>query len=226
MDKVVLITGGTRGIGLETARLFLEKGYRVAVCGVQSKNVERVKRDLASDNFIAFKADVSEASAARTLISNVTKKFNRIDVLVNNAGILWHGDFKDQSPTSIDQLVNVNVKGLMYTTNEVLNQMIKAKWGVIVNISSGVGKVAHPGLTVYSATKFAVVGFTQALAKELDSDNVKVFTVCPGMVATDMVVSFVGKKTGMPPLKIAKSIFSLVGDNPPIQPGDCLEIYR
>lgn len=248
--KVVLITGGSRGIGFATAKMFLESGAKVSYCGVKDENVKKSRLDLARldstrqakrarldlakraekelgrvGDTIAIKADVRNYKEVSELVDKTIKKFGRIDILVNNAGVAWSGEFANEEVENMDELVDVNVKGVLYTARAVLPQMTKQGGGVIINVSSGAGKSGISHLATYSATKFAVVGFTEALAGEVGKSNIRVYAICPGSVATDMIEEITGRKIGMPPEKIARKILDLAGPNPPISPGECLEVY-
>ncbi|MCH7952162.1 SDR family oxidoreductase [Patescibacteria group bacterium] len=225
--QVAIITGGSRGIGFETTKLFLERGYNVAFCGRSKTNVEQAEKELKQrGKLLAMTADVRDYGQVKAFLDRVSKKYDRFDVLVNNAAVLWTGDFARQAVKSINEEVDVNVKGVLLMTRAVLPKMREQKSGCIINVSSGAGKHGIARLTTYCATKFAVIGFTESLAEEVEKDGIMVYGICPGRVATDMQVQHTGEKVGMSPKKIAVSILKLAGPNPPIKPGECLEIYH
>jgi len=225
--KMALITGGTRGIGFATAIAFLKEGATVAVCGEKKATVAMAKQKLGKrGEALVLKADVRKREDIKKFINAAVRKFGRIDILVNNAGVLHVGEFRNEKSKHIDHQLDVNLRGVLNVTRAVLPIMLRQKNGTIINVASGLGKSGIANFATYCATKFAVVGFTESLAQELLRKGIRVFGICPGQVATDMQIQAVGKKVGMPPEKIANNIVTLAGPNPPIQPGDCLKVYR
>lgn len=224
--KTVIITGGSRGIGFTTAKMFISHGAKVSFCGLEEESVAQALRKLSTnDSVFGITTDVRGEAKVKSFIQETVKKFGSIDILVNNAGVLWSGDFENQSTDTINQLIDTNIKGVLFTTSAVLPVMKKKRSGVIINVSSGAGKSGIPGLVTYCTTKFAVIGFTESLSLEMENYGIKVYAICPGSVATDMIVQFAGRKFGMPPEKIARNILNLSGANPPINAGECLEVY-
>lgn len=225
--RVVVVTGGTRGIGFATATAFLRNGAKVSICGQKERTITKARSRLEKmGEVLAMKADVRERKEIEKFIATIMTKFGRIDVLVNNAGVLYVGEFQMEKPQETDHQIDVNIKGVLGMTRAVLPIMLRQKRGTIINVSSGAGKSGIPRFATYCATKFAVVGFTESLAQELGKKGIRVYGICPGQVATDMQIQAVGKKVGMPPEKIARKIVELAGSNPPIEPGECLEVYR
>lgn len=222
-DKVVLITGSSRGIGAETAILASRQGAKIIVDYRQNEKkamdvVDEIKK--SGGEAISLKADVSSLTQVKNLVKNAVKKWGRIDVLINNAGVLNAGYFLNLTYKKVDEALNVNIRGVIYVAKEVASHMAKNENGVIVNIASGAGKRGHADYAVYSATKFAVIGFTQALAQDLAGDNIRVYAVCPGTVATDMT----GYR-GMPVTKVAERIVECVKENLGLASGQDTEIY-
>lgn len=209
-DKKILITGGSRGIGLATTQAFLQHGAQVAICATRRTTLIDTKNRLSAfGQVMAEVVDVRDRQQVEHFVYEVQRRFGGIDILVNNAGILWVGNFCDQEHESIDALIDVNIKGVMYTTRTVLPYMIEKKCGVIVNISSGAGLTGFKQLVSYCTSKFAVVGFSQSLDQETRSKGIRVYALCPGRVATDMQVQYAGAKIGMPPEKVAEKILHL-----------------
>lgn len=222
-DKVILITGSSRGIGAETAILASRQGAKIIVNYRQNEKkaasvVDEIKK--SGGEALAIKADVSSLTQVKNLVKNAVKKWGRIDVLVNNAGVLNSGHILNLTYKKVDETLNVNIRGVIYVTKETIPYMIKKSDGVIVNIASGAGKRGHADYAVYSATKFAVIGFAQALAQDLAGNNIRVYAVCPGTVATDMV----GFR-GMPVAKVAERIVECVKENLGLASGQDTEIY-
>ncbi len=225
VDKTVIVTGGSRGIGLCTARSFLDHGASVAICAIHGERLQQAVTELGrSDRLLAEVADVSDVAAVDRFVDNVYRRFGRIDVLVNNAGILYAGPFVAQPLASISAVIDVNVKGLLITARRVLPHMLDRRDGVIINVSSGAGLSGFGGIAVYCASKFAVVGFTESLDQEVRDQGIRVYGICPGRVATDMQRQFSGRPIGMPPERVATRIVGLAGSHPQARTGRCLTI--
>lgn len=227
-NPVVVITGASRGIGKATARAFLERGARVVLASKDKDRLEKTRKEFDTkfpNQCVAVQADVRNWGEVQRLLKRANEQFGRIDVLVNNAGVAYAGEFEHATQAEIDEIIDVNVKGVIYGTHAVLPSMRAQRSGIIVNVSSGAGKQGIPGIAVYSASKFAVTGFTEALAGEVGEHGIHVYAVCPGAVATDMQRQVSGAVVGMPPERIANAILSLAGPRPPIRDGECLELY-
>ncbi len=189
MCKTVLITGASKGIGYETAKLFAQKGYNVAVNYNSSKEAAfGLVNDLLEKNcsVMAVQADVSCKEQVDSMINSVNKQFGEIDILVNNAGIAKQRLFTDISTQEWDNMFDINVKGMFLCCQGVLPAMIRNKSGKIINISSIWGITGASCEVLYSATKAAVIGLTKALAKELGPSGIQVNCVAPGVIDTDM----------------------------------------
>lgn len=228
-DTIAIITGASKGIGKATAAVFLESGAKVVLVSKQRSGLEDTASEFEKKyqgQILPITADVRDWDEVQRMGEKAVKTFGRIDILVNNAGVAYAGDAVDNTKEEIDEIIDVNVKGVVYCARAVLPQMIKQKSGILINIASGAGKTGIPGLAVYSASKFAVCGFTEALAGEVASYGIRVYAICPGAVATDMQKQISGGYYGMPPEKIANKIFQVAGSNPPIDVGECLEVYR
>lgn len=226
-DRVVLVTGGARGIGFATVQAFLDQGARVAFCARHEAHVQRALEQCAGgERAFGGVADVADADQVRHFVQATARALGPIDVLVNNAGILHHGPFAQETYDNMARLIDVNLKGLAFVTRAVLPAMLERGAGAVINVSSGVGLYAAGGLAIYSATKFGVVGFTQALDQEVGSAGVKVYAVCPGRVATDMQVQYSGARIGIPPERVAARIVQLAGPHPRAETGSCVEIYE
>lgn len=184
-NKVVVVTGGSEGIGKALVELLLEKGANVATCG---RNYEKLY-DLQTANpgrplHIAT-ADVSKEGDCRNFISLVLQTFGTIDILINNAGVSMRALFKDLELDTIRTLMDVNFWGTVYCTKFSLEQIIKNK-GTIVGVSSPAGFRGLPGRTGYSASKFAINGFLEALRTEVHSAGVNVMWVSPGFTSSNI----------------------------------------
>jgi NAD(P)-dependent dehydrogenase (short-subunit alcohol dehydrogenase family) len=184
--KVVLITGGSRGLGLVMAREFAKEGARIAVCARDAGELERARADLLERGaeVMAVPCDVTDRAQVKEMTDVLTEHFGRIDVLVNNAGVIQVGPIEVMTLEDYEQAMKVHFWGPLYTTLAVLPQMRERREGRIVNISSIGGKISVPHLVPYSASKFALVGLSAGLRAELAADGIVVTTVCPGLMRT------------------------------------------
>jgi 3-oxoacyl-[acyl-carrier protein] reductase len=194
-DKVTLITGGAAGIGKATAKRFLEEGARVIICDVDQDAGVKIVEELGGK--VSFYAlDVADRDAVQAWVAEIIAEFGKIDVLVNNAGVLRDnqlvrvkdGELVKQMPEEeFDLVIAVNLKGVFNCTQAVAPYMIKQGEGVILNASSVVGLDGNFGQTNYVATKAGVIGMTKVWARELGRYNIRVNTVAPGFILTEMV---------------------------------------
>jgi NAD(P)-dependent dehydrogenase (short-subunit alcohol dehydrogenase family) len=182
----VLITGGSRGLGLALARQVSAEGARVVICGRDAESLERAYDSLAKTqgDVLALTADVTSQESVREMIDAVRQRFGTIDVLINNAGVIEVGPAVTMSVADYEEAMATNFWGMLYPTLEVLPDMRARGAGRIVNITSIGGKLGVPHLLPYSASKFAAVGFSQGLRAEVAGDGIKVVTVCPGLMRT------------------------------------------
>jgi NAD(P)-dependent dehydrogenase (short-subunit alcohol dehydrogenase family) len=184
--KTVLITGGSRGLGLVMAREFAREGANVALCARDREELERARENLAEQGarVLAFPCDVTDRSQVRELVEVVTGHFGRIDVLVNNAGVIQVGPIEEMTLEDYEQALNIHFWGPLYLMLAVLPQMRERREGRIVNISSIGGKIGVPHLVPYSASKFALAGLSEGVRAEVAKDGIVVTTVYPGLMRT------------------------------------------
>lgn len=188
-QKTVLISGGTKGIGRATALQLLEEGYNVATFSRDKDRSEAFSKELAEKfsqkQFLVLQGDVNNEEELSVVVKNVVEKFNKIDILVNNAGIGYFTDCDKMDTTRFQQMIQTNIMGVALLTKHVVPQMKQQKAGLIINIASISGKIAFANGEFYSATKFGVMGYSQAIRSELAPFGIKVATICPGMIKTD-----------------------------------------
>jgi len=189
MGKTVVITGASRGIGSECARLFAEKGYNVVINYNNSEDKAKALCDeLVSQGFsaVTIKADVSVSARAKELIDKAVELFGSIDVLINNAGIGEQRLITDVTDEIWERMIGVNLNGVFYCTRQALTHMINKKSGRIINVSSIWGICGASCEVHYSAAKAGVIGFTKALAKEVGPSGITVNCIAPGVIETEM----------------------------------------
>lgn len=188
--KIVLITGGSRGLGFAIAQQLALLGARLVLTSRHADELERAKDRLRQaagmrpEDVFVLPCDVSVPEEVRELVQAATAHFGRIDVVVNNAGIILVGPLESQTLQSFQEAMNINFFGALHTTLAVLPQMLARGSGAIVNIASIGGKVAFPHLLPYVASKFALVGWSQGLRAELSGKGIHVTTVNPGIMRT------------------------------------------
>jgi 3-oxoacyl-[acyl-carrier protein] reductase len=187
-QRVVIVTGGSRGLGAGLVQSYLDSGDLVATCARSSTvEIDRWTKDVeTADRFLFAPADLSQVADADAFVKAVVAKWGRVDVLVNNAGVARDGVLGLFDDDDVDTVVDLNLKGTIYVTRQVVRRMLSAGGGTIVNISSIVGRSGYRGLAVYSATKAALEGFTRALAREVGSRGITVNAVAPGYLRTEM----------------------------------------
>ncbi len=188
MNRVVVITGSTRGIGLATAIEFLKHGDRVAIFCRHRAHVLEAKEDLSSlapsERILGLVADVRKEPDVKRVVQGCLKHFGRIDILINNAGIATYKPIQETSEREWDNIIDTNLKGTFLFMRQVLPGMKEQGSGTIINISSGLGVEGEAGFSAYCASKFGVVGLTQVIADEAKESNVRVYAVLPGAVNT------------------------------------------
>ncbi len=194
-DRVTLITGGAAGIGKATAERFAEEGAKVVICDLNEEAGEAVAATLGPDAAF-YKVNIADRDAVQTWVDAVVERYGRIDVLVNNAGVLRDGVLvrvkdgelvKQMPEADFDLVISVNLKGVFNCTQAVAPVMIRQGSGVILNATSIVGLDGNFGQTNYVATKAGVIGMTKVWARELGRSGVRVNAVAPGFTLTEMV---------------------------------------
>ncbi|HCC35813.1 MAG TPA: 3-oxoacyl-[acyl-carrier-protein] reductase [Ruminococcaceae bacterium] len=187
--KTVLITGGTSGIGLQTAKSFAEKNANVAIASIDCDTAaDGLRDDLeAFGTKIGFyTCDVSDFDAAGAAVKQIAEDFGAVDILINNAGITRDGLLIRMSETDFDRVISINLKGCFNFSRHVSPLMFRKKSGRIINISSVIGLYGNMGQVNYAASKAGVVGLTKSLAKELGSRGITVNAIAPGYIETAM----------------------------------------
>jgi 3-oxoacyl-[acyl-carrier protein] reductase len=188
VGKVAIITGGGRGIGQATAIKFAQEGARVAVCDIDEETAIDTARiiERREGEAMAFRVDVTDKLSIQAMVEAVHARYGRIDVLVNNAGIVADAQLKKMTDEQFDRVIDINLKGTYNCTKAVVDVMLEQQSGVILNASSIVGLYGNFGQTNYAASKFGVIGMVKTWARELGKRGIRANAVCPGFVSTSI----------------------------------------
>jgi NAD(P)-dependent dehydrogenase (short-subunit alcohol dehydrogenase family) len=187
MSKVWFVTGAGSGLGAGVARAAVNAGDRVVAVGRSKEKIERTLADVVGDRLLVVKADVTEVAEVEAAVARAVEAFDRIDVLVNNAGFCLIGNFEELEWSAIESQFNTNVYGVMHVMRAILPVMRRQKSGHLMNISSGGGIMGFCDVSAYCATKFAVEGLTLSVAGEVEQFGIKSTIVEPGMFRTDLL---------------------------------------
>ncbi len=220
--KVVLITGGSRGFGLAMAEEFGNEGAKLVLCSRESDELERARTQLTEmgiNSVLTIQCDVTDTEQVQQMIAQATEQFGRIDVLVNDAGIISAGPWNTLTRSDFEESMNIIFWGTYNTTMAVLPQMRTRGNGRVVNIASVGGKVSVPHLLSYASAKFAVVGFSEGLHAELAQEGIDVITVAPGLMRTGSQVNAIVKGDKN---KEEYTLFSLIDT----LPGSSIDVQR
>lgn len=186
--KIALVTGAGRGIGQGIALSLASAGADVAVADYDRNIAEEAAAKIRAlgRRAVSLQVDVSDPESVRNMMAQVKCQLGRLDVAVNNAGVVSLGKVAELSVSEFDRIMSINVRGVFLCCQAEVRMMLEQKAGRIINIASIAGKVGFPDLAHYSASKFAVIGFTNAFAKEVARDGITVNALCPGIVGTGM----------------------------------------
>jgi 3-oxoacyl-[acyl-carrier protein] reductase len=238
-DRVALITGGSRGFGRATALCFAQEGADILIA---YKSAEREAASVVGQiertgrRGIAVRADVASSAGTTALAARALREFGRVDVLVNNAGIMDVTPFATQDPATWTAMIDVNIHGTLTLTRALLPSMIDRRGGRIINLSSQLGHVGSANFAVYSGTKGFVLAFTRSLAREVGEYGITVNAICPGSIVTDMnrgiypperqrarAAELPLRRLGDPD-DVAKAALYLASDDGRFMTGQCLDV--
>ena len=187
-DKVALVTGASSGIGRATARALASEGARLVLTARRRDRLEALRTELGAGSVAIVPGDAREEATAEAAVQEAVERFGRLDILVNNAGAGTYKKLADTSAAEYDELMDTNVRSTFLFTRHAVPVMVKQRSGTILMISSMAGVYGFGGEAVYCMTKFAQVGFAQALDKELRESGIKVGAICPGGVKTEFAL--------------------------------------
>lgn len=187
--EVVIVTGASKGIGKAISEKLASNNYDVIIFGRNTENLQRITQDLKvlNSNTTYFSGDVADKNFVNESVAKIISNYGKIDALINNAGVAYFEKFIDSSLVKFKEQIDTNLFGVYNFSKAVIDQMIKQNSGTIINISSQAGKVGFEYGTMYAATKHAVMGFSRSLMLEVRKHNIRVISVCPGSVETDMI---------------------------------------
>lgn len=190
-DKIAIVTGGSRGIGLATVKAFLREGAAVILCASSQSSADRavsaLQEEFPESRIEGIAPNLSSLESVQTAFNQIAEKYGRIDILVNNAGISESTPFAKYTEETFDKVMDLNVKGMFNGSKAAADIMVPQGSGVILSTSSMVSLYGQPSGIAYPTSKFAVNGFTRSLARELGPKGIRVNAVAPGIIETDMM---------------------------------------
>jgi len=224
--RVALVTGAGRGIGRATAEALAADGWGVVVAEIRPVLGRAVARALSAHGARFVQVDVGDARS----VARMARRVGRVDCLVNNAGVLEAGPLARLSAAAVERMIAVNLAGPILVTRALLPGMLRRRAGIVVNVASLLGRVGMAGYATYCATKFGVIGFTEALADEMDADKLGVVAVCPGQVNTPLAWKTGVAKAERPhliqPESVARVIAELAGGRRRFKNGEAIDVTR
>jgi 3-oxoacyl-[acyl-carrier protein] reductase len=213
------VTGGSRGIGKETAVLLSKKGFNVVICSRNPNEIDSALKEIrrvGTGQVTGMKCDVSVYSEVLSVVKQSLEKFGRIDALLNNAGIARVSKLINTSEEVWDQILDINLKGTFLFCKAIIPHMIENNSGVIINVSSGAGKVGFENISAYCASKFGIIGLTESIAREVRPYNIRALIISPGEVSTRMQEDInprnyeLNKHKMIHPRKVAEKIADMI----------------
>lgn len=234
-EKVAVVTGGGRGIGRAICLRLAKEGADIVTFSRTKSEIENVGKEIMelSRNSITMVADVRKSSDIKDVVKVALKRFGKIDILINNAGVAMLKTHHEMTEEEWDVIIDTDLKGVFLCCREVLPVMLKQNNGVVVDISSGAGKSGFPEFSAYCASKFGIIGFTESIAQEVENKGIRIYTVCPGSVDTKLYWNLYPKraheKLGRPLLKpehIAEKVLQLCLPECDVPSGSTVEVYE
>ncbi len=224
-NKTIIVTGSGRGIGRYIAKRLGREGANIVLTARTEEEIKKVGREIKSEGgeSIFIRGDVTREKNVKNVINKAIKKFGKVDVLVNNAGAGLRKYLRETEVEEFEEIMDVNVKGVFLYMKNIIPEMEK-QGGLIINISSGAGKTGIPTLAAYCASKFAVIGLTEAAAGEVE--NIKIVALCPGSVDEGMFRRlFPGEKADLAPEEVAEKVADICIHPEKYRSGQSVELY-
>lgn len=191
-DKVIIITGASQGIGLETAKYLAQQGANVVLAARSIELIKKLESEIP--NSFAVKTDMSKFEDIQNLVKKTIEKYGKIDILINNAGRGMHGTVENLNLKHYSEIIDLNVHGVIHAMQAVIPQMRKQGKGMIINVSSALTKMYIPGLAAYSSTKYALNALSFIARQELEKDGIIVSVICPKMTETNFMKNSLGTR--------------------------------
>ena len=228
-DKVVLVTGASRGIGKTIAQQFARQGAKVVLVARQIGPLEEIEDALLAEghDVLAISANIADPTIVQTLGMEVGAAYGRVDILVNNAAVATLKPLVQMTPEEWQTMTNVNLHGMFHLSQIFLPGMIERRSGVVINMSAAIARNGFPNLAVYSATKAGVIAYTEALAKEVRRYGVQVFAICPHGVNTDLYRTLFGEADPtkiLSPERVAQEVLRVAAGESGLKSGQTLDI--
>ena len=225
-NKTIIVTGSGRGIGKYIAKRLAREGARIVVTARSGSEITKVSEGINSEGgrAIAVRGDVTLEADVKSIIAETMNNFGKVDILINNAGVGLRKYLWETSEEEFNKIMDVNVKGVFLFMKNITPKM-KKSGGLIINISSGAGKAGIPTLSVYCASKFAVIGLTEAAAAEV-GEKIKIIALCPGSVDEGMFKRlFPGEKADLMPGEVADKVADICIHPEKYHSGESVEMY-
>lgn len=226
-DQIAVVTGGGKGIGRAICLALAREGANIVVVARTEKDIRETSRmvEKIGRKALAVSTDIRVEGDVENMVSEAIHAFGRIDILVNNAGIAYRKHMVDTSREEYEKIMDTNVKGMFFCTKYALPYLLKRGEGRVINISSGAGKHGIPKLSIYCASKFAVIGFTESIAYEIGG-GVQVYAVCPASVDTDMYRSLYSNEPVLRPEDVARKVLELCLPENTLPSGSSVDVFR
>jgi NAD(P)-dependent dehydrogenase (short-subunit alcohol dehydrogenase family) len=224
--QTAIVTGGGKGIGRAICLALAREGADIVIAARTENDIRETARMVEKEGrrALAVSTDIRIEEDVKNMVSDALDAFGRLDILVNNAGVAYRKYMVDTSREEYENIMDTNVKGMFFCTKYALPYLLKRGEGRIINISSGAGKHGIPELSIYCASKFAVIGFTESIAYEIGG-GVQVYAVCPASVDTDMYRSLHVDEPVLKPEDVARKVLELCLPETTIPSGSSIEVY-
>ncbi len=216
ISKIVVVTGATGGLGYSVIRKFVYKEFNLVAIGRNKKKLNdlksKIKRVSSEVKILTIKCDIRSETDIKKAVGQIEEAFSKIDILINNVGVRIASTIEDMSINDWENVIKTNLTGLFFLTKYALPLLKKSVKSTIINISSVRGLYGDKNLSAYSASKFGVIGFTQSLAEELKNDGIKVYSICPAAMDTDMIRNVrhnIQREELIQPEEMAEIIFNI-----------------